>query len=102
VPTTPRSPASASLDSVQAVPPHPAPSAPLAPFLLVAHMMAACLVASALQVLKVPQPGMTVCHPSFHARLAWGLLLGRCLPLNVPACLALVSTAPALAVPCVR
>jgi hypothetical protein len=102
VPTTPRSPASASLDLAQAVPPPPASSALLAPFLLVAHTMPACLVASALQVLKVPQPGMTVCHPSFHARLAWVLLLGLCLPLNVPACLALVSTAPALAVPCVR
>jgi hypothetical protein len=102
VPTTPRSPASASLDSAQAVPPHPASSAPLAPFLLVAHTMPACLVASALQVLKVPQPGVAVCHPSFHARLAWVLLLERCLPLNAPACLALVSTALALAVLYVR
>jgi hypothetical protein len=102
VPTTPRSPASASLDTAQAVPPHPASSALLAPFLLVARTMAACLVALALQVLKVPQPAMTVCHPSFPARLAWVLLLGLCLPPNVPACLALVSTAPALAVPCVR
>jgi hypothetical protein len=102
VPTTPRSPASASLDSAQAVPPHPASSAQLAPFLLVAHTMAACLVASALQVLKVPQPGMTVCHPNCHARLAWALLLGLCLPANVPACLALVSTARVLVVPCVQ
>jgi hypothetical protein len=102
VPTTPRSPASASLGSAQAVLPHPASSALLALMLLVAHTMPACLVASALQVRKVPQAGLAVCHPSFHARLAWVLLLGLCLPLNVPACLALVSTAPALAVPCVR
>jgi hypothetical protein len=102
VPTTPRSHVSASLDSAQAVPPHPASSAPLAPFLLVAHTMPACLVGSALRVLKVPQPGVAVCHPSFHARLAWVLLLERCLPLNVPACLALVSTALALAVLCVQ
>jgi hypothetical protein len=47
VPTTPRSPASASLDLAQVVPPHPASSAQLAPFLLVAHTMAACLVALA-------------------------------------------------------
>jgi hypothetical protein len=102
VPSLPRSPASASLDLAQAVPPHPAPSAPLAPFLMVAHMMPACLVASALQVPKVPKQRTTVCHPRFHAQLAWVLLLGRCLQLNVPACLALVSTVPALAVPCVR
>jgi hypothetical protein len=102
VPTTPRSPASANLDLARAVPLHPASSAQLAPFLLVAHTMPACLVALALQVLKVPQPVMTVCHLSFHVRLAWVLLLGLCLLPNVPACLALVSTAPALAVPCAR
>jgi len=63
--------------------------------------MPACLVDLASQALKAPRQEMTVWHPRFNALLAWALLLGLCLLTNVPACLALVSMAPALAAPCV-
>jgi hypothetical protein len=64
-------------------------------------MMAACPVDLASQALKAPRQEMIAWYPRFNALSAWALLLGLCLLTNVPACLALVSMALALAAPCV-